>query len=307
MAGGGGGGRYRGPSSQELQKKIEQAQEKERQRLDGDVNGLLNKLLAKFNDRNTEATSERLAEIKKILGDTAEIENILLGGSVAKHTDVDGISDVDALVILDRSDLAGKTAEFMLDDFYKTLNNELSRGDVKLIQKGRLAITVKYHDGSEIQLLPALRSGQTISIAAADGKGWNDTNPENFQRELTKANRRLNQGLVPAIKLMKSIVSDFPKQKQLTGYHVEALALESSFGYKGSNTPKALLTHILGFAAERVLRPISDSTGQSKTVDSYLGSANSNERRIVSQALDGMKRRLEAATTISQWRAVFGE
>lgn len=164
---------------------------------------------------------------------------------------------------------------------------------------------MKYHDGAEIELLPALRSRQTISIPAADGKNWNETRPKVFQRELTRENPRLGQGLVPAIKLLKSIVSDFPKQKQLTGYHIEALALKAAAEYKGSNTPKALLIHFLGYAAERVLSPIGDPTGQSRIIDSYLGKANSIERRNISLALEGMKRRLESATTVSQWRAVF--
>jgi predicted nucleotidyltransferase len=305
--GGSGGGRYRGPSTQDLQRKIEQAQEQERQRLDGDVNEMLQKLLASFNDRDIETTERRLSEIRNILGETVEVDNILLGGSVAKHTDVNGISDVDALVILNREDLGGEPAQTLLDVFYEMLDQSLPRDEVAMVNKGRLAVTVKYRDSSEIQLLPALRSGQTISIAAADGKGWNDTQPKVFQRELTKANDRLNKGLVPAIKLMKSIVSDFPTQKQLTGYHIEAMALETASGYRGPNTPKRLLIHLLDHAADRVLRPIVDSTGQSRTIDSYLGKADSIERRNISQALEGMKRRLEAAMTVAQWRAVFGE
>jgi hypothetical protein len=302
---GGGGGRYTGPTSDAMQRMIDLAKERERQRLDADVNELLQKLLARFNDRDTEAISEHRAFIGETLSDVAEIEAVLLGGSVGKHTAVDGISDVDALVILDRADLVGKSAQSMLDSFQKILNQSLPRSEVKSIEKGRLAVTVTYHEGPEIQLLPALRSRQTISIASADGKGWIDTNPKVFQREFTRANRQLNQSLAPAIKLMKSIASDFPKQKQLTGYHIEAIALDAAKDYQGAKTPRAFLLHLLGHAADRVLKPIADVTGQSRHVDSYLGKANSIERRNISQALAGMKRRLEAATTVSQWRAVF--
>ena len=166
---GGGGGRYPGPTSVALQRKIDLARERERQRLDADVNELLQKLLVRFNDRDTEAISDHLASIEGILGDVAEIETILLGGSVGKHTAVSGLSDVDALIILDRADLAGKSAQSMLDSFKKILNQSLPRSEVESVEKGRLAVTVTYHDGTEIQLLPALRSGQTISIASADG------------------------------------------------------------------------------------------------------------------------------------------
>jgi hypothetical protein len=236
-----------------------------------------------------------------------KIEAILLGGSVAKHTDVDGISDVDALAILDRKDLAGQDPHAVLDSFYNMLDVNLPRNEVDSVRKGRLAVTVTYRDGSEIQLLPALRSKHTISIASADGKKWSDTKPEAFKQELTNANQRLNQALVPAIKLLKSVVSDFPQQKQLTGYHIETLAVDAAKDYRGPKTQKALLLHLLGHTANRVLNPITDVTGQSRTVDSYLGKANSPKRRNVSQSLSGMKRRLEAASSVSQWQNIFEE
>ena len=303
----GSGGRYRRPSSEELLRKVEEAHEQEQQRLDGDVNNLLQRLLARFNDRDIEAIQRRLAGIEQVLGEGVEVDRILYGGSVAKHTDIDGISDVDALVILRREELAGRSAQELLDYFYEALDRALSRSEVAAVSKGRLAVTVKYQDDSEIQLLPALRSRQSVLIAAADGQGWNDTKPKAFQLKLTVANTRLNRGLVPVIKLIKSIVSDFPSQKQLTGYHIEALSVEAAAGYRGPTTPKALLIHVLGFAAQRVLAPMKDRTGQSRTLDAYLGTANSIERRNISQALEGMKRRLEAATTVAQWGAVFGE
>jgi len=305
--GGGGGGRYTRPSSDYIDRKIALAQERERQQLDGDVNELLQKLLAQFNARDRDIIRSRIESVGEILGDTAQMETILLGGSAAKHTDVNGISDVDALVILDRADLVGKEPQFVLDSFHEALDVKLPRNEVQSVRKGTLAVTVTYRDGTEVQLLPALRSKSTVSIASSDGKSWSDTKPDVFRRELTNANQRLNQALVPAVKLVKSIVSDLPKQKQLTGYHIETLAVDAARGYRGANTPKALLLHVLGHSAQRVLEPIADVTGQSRSVDLYLGRANSLERRNVSQALLGMKRRLEAATSVSQWRTVLGE
>lgn len=308
MAGGGGGGdSYKGISYQSVQQKIEQAREKERKSLEANVNALLDELLASYNSRDTNAIMSKLDELKSLLGDKTEIDKTLFGGSIAKHTDIDGISDVDALVILDRSDLQGKSPQEMLDVFYKTLSDCLPRNNIESINKGDLAVTVKYKDNTEIQLLPALRSRNTISIAAADGKQWNDTKPKTFQQELTTANTKTNQALVPAIKLFKSINSDFPKQKQLTGYHIEAMAVDAVKDYKGNNTPSSLLIHLFGHSSERVLNPIKDKTGQTRTVDAYLGKANSMERRNISQTLLGMKRRLESATSVSQWRVVFGK
>ncbi len=304
--GGGGGARYTGPTSEEILKKVDQAREKEKERLNGQVNELLEDLLTRFNDRNTEKVSERLDHINELLGEAAELDSLLLGGSVAKHTAVNGLSDVDALVILDRQSVSGDSPESLIDTFHDLLWDKLPRSQVEGVNKGRLAVTVKYHDGEEIQLLPALRSGQTLSIAAADGQSWHDTKPRTFQRALTSANARMNQALVPTIKLVKSIIADLPPQKQLTGYHIEALAVDAAKNYDGPKAPRTLLLHTLEHSATRILRPISDVTGQSRTVDTYLGDADSLRRRNTSQALSGIKRRLEAAATLAQWRTVLG-
>lgn len=307
MGGGGSGSRYLRPWSSAERQKIDDAQEKERQRLDGEVNALLNDLLARYNSRDTDATKNKLEKLSDIIGEKTEIDQILFGGSVAKHTEVNGLSDVDALVILDRSDLQGKSPKELLNVLYQTLNAKLPRSEVGSVSKGQLAVTIKYQDGSEIQLLPALRTKNTISIAAADGNNWNDTKPKAFQRDLTTANSKMNQGLIPPIKLLKSMNSDFPKQKQLTGYHIETMAVDAVKNYDGLKTPKSLLIHLLGHASKRVLSPIQDKTGQARTVDAYLGQANSMERRNISQTLLAMKRRLETATTVSQWKSIFDE
>ena len=305
--GGSGGGGFIPPTSETLQKKIEKARKEERERLEGDVNRFLQNLISKLSDRDAEATQQKLSEIAEKIADVAEIEQILFGGSVAKHTYVDGLSDVDALVILDEPNLKGKSPQAMINALPKTLNDNLARDKVQSIEKGKLAVTIRYRDGSEIQLLPAMRSGAKVHIADASGTGWKETMPRVFQRTLSRSNERFNQSLIPAIKLMKSITADFPKQKQITGYHVESLAVDAVRSYTGPKTPRALLVHLLGHASNRVLRPIQDVTGQSRIVDSDLGRAGSPKRRNISQALAGVKRRLEAATSVAQWKALFEE
>lgn len=305
--GGSGGGRYSGPSSESLQQRLDNIRKQERERLEQSISEYLRKLLVRYNDRDKDKIASRLELIQKLLGQDFEIDTLLFGGSVAKHTAVDGLSDVDALVVLDREDLHGKSAQAMLDAFHKTLDDQLSRKDVLSIEKGKLAVTVVYHDNTEIQLLPALRSGQVVSIAAADGKSWNDTKPRVFQRQLTQSNQRLGQSLIPSIKLVKALIGSLPKQKQLSGYHVEALAVDAAKGYQGYKTPNALLLHILRHASDRVLTPLKDTTGQSRTVDAYLGKAESVQRRVASLALSGIARRLDAATSLGQWQAIFGE
>lgn len=306
MGGSGGGSGYLPPSSDALQRKIEKARQDEQLRLDADVNQFLQRELTLYNDRDVAQTQVRLNEIAELLGDEMEIDNLLFGGSVAKHTYVDGLSDVDALVVLDRSDTQGFSAEKVLNDFHQKLNKNLPRQDVASIDKGRLAVTIRYKDGSEVQLLPAIRSGNLVKIPDSSGAGWNETNPRIFQQQLTKQNERLNGALVPTIKLVKSLISDLPRQQQLTGYHIEALALDAAKGYRGPMTPKAMLSHVLDHAATRSRTPISDISGQSRNVDDYLGKPNSTQRKLASQAIAGIRRRLDAATSIAQWKAMFG-
>jgi hypothetical protein len=302
---GGSGGSYFPRSGRDLQRLIQDSKDDaDKQRLNGDVNKLIREMLASC-ERDPEKTNERLEEIADVLKDQADMEQFLFGGSVAKHTYVDGLSDIDALVILREEDLAGNSPAEVLNTFHNSLQDHLTYDKVKSVEKGRMAVTVVYRDGTEIQLLPGIRSGKNVLIPTAGAKEWKQTNPKAFQRALTTANERLNQSLVPTIKLIKSINAGFPEQRRLTGYHIESLAVDAIKGYRGSKTVKSLLTHILDHASKRMLSSIQDVTGQSRIVDSYLGKANSTERRIVADALMSVVRKLNAAKTVDEWKAML--
>lgn len=303
--GGGGSGGYSPPKPDVLQRKIEKAREENQQKLDADINRLLQRKLAQYNDRDVRATQNRLEHLEDVLGEGFDIDSLLFGGSVAKHTYVDGLSDVDALVVLNQEGTQGLSAQGVLGRIYDQIDEAIDRAGVESIDMGSLAVTICYSDGSEVQLLPAVRDRRGLKIPDASGQGWKKTNPHAFQQELTRQNQRLNSGLIPTIKLVKSLVSDLPIQQRLTGYHIESLALDAARNYRGPSTPKALLDHVLGHAEGRVREPIPDVTGQSKNADDYLGARNSAQRRLVSQALGGIRRRLNAATSIAQWKAMF--
>jgi hypothetical protein len=305
MAGGGGGGGGYSKPSASLEKMLEDARARERQRLEGEVGVLLQKVLSAYDDRDRELTKMRLGELQAALGERIDVDRILFGGSVAKHTEVDGLSDVDALVFLNRDDLRGSSATQVKDAMLLAIKESLPVADVADFKVGRMAVTVRYHDGMEIQLVPAVKTGTTVAVPAAKGDGWTETEPEAFRRELTRSNDRLGGRLVPAIKLMKSIVSGFPEQKRISGYHVEALAVQGARGYTGEKTTRGVLLHLLASGSRNVLMPIPDVTGQSRAVDAYLGPANSLERRNVALALDGMRRKLNAATTVAEWKSTL--
>ncbi len=269
------------------------------------INDYLRELLVSFNDRDTEQTREHLEHLHELLGDEFEIEQLLLGGSVAKHTYVDGLSDIDALIILNRKEIKGLTPQEVIAEFNSLFQNKLTADIVNKIKQGEMAITITYKDNIEIQILPALRKGRQILISDNAGKEWSGINPSKFKDALTTVNQDLNHALVPAIKLIKSINSNRIVSNQLTGYHIESLALDVFKGYEGPKTPKAMLSYFYSTSPDRIKWPISDMTGQSNKVDEYLGGANSSKRKSISLDLTNVGKRINSATEIDQWDKII--
>jgi hypothetical protein len=308
MGGGGGGGGYSQHDLVAMRRALESTRIAEDQRrLEADINRELTTLLAEFNDIDREVIRKRLEEIDECLGDDVQFDEFLLGGSVAKHTAVNGLSDVDALIILDREMHAGDRPGSLLRELRQLLLERLSSRSVTSVQAGTMAVTVTYRDGQEIQLLPALRSGETVQVPSFRGGSWITTNPKEFREQLTSANKAMNGQLVPAIKLFKSVIDGLPSQQQIIGYHAEALAVDAARQFPGneSRTLKGVFLHVLSHASTRVLKPISDVTGQSSSIDRDLGGSNSAERRRVAGAFRELHHRLVSARNAHEWTEVI--
>lgn len=270
-----------------------------------DVGDFLASELADFNSRDVEGTREVLEKIKGDLeSDIEGTVDMMFGGSVAKHTYLEGISDVDTLVLLNNSSLA----EASPSEVKAYLANCLSsRYGMDNVWEGELAVTVNL-EGKSIQFLPALRHGQGVRIANSDGSKWAKVNPQRFAQALTDANKEMNGKLVPCIKLAKAIIAKLPEQRQISGYHTESMAINAFKRYEGPKTTKAMLRHFFGQASDLVMNPISDSSGQSVHVDEYLGESNSLIRQTVSNALDRIRRRIQnadGARDLKRWKALF--
>ncbi len=228
------------------------------------------------------------------------------GGSVRKHTFVDGLSDVDTLLILRDPSLKSRTPQDVLDHFELKLRKELPGWEVA---RGKLAITLR-KEGLEIQVLPAIRDDGVTRIPAAREDRWSQINPEAFFRKLADTNSRFGGKIVPVIKLAKIINDRQPEPLQLTGYHIESLAIDAFKGYTGVLNPKAMLEYLFDRGRSLVLLPIKDRSGQSVHVDEYLGPANSENRKAVSAVLDRITRRMKNADVLrskQQWMELFGE
>jgi len=279
------------------------------QRSDADINAYLRRELLAANDRDTDKVNERIEEIEKALSDRVQnVGELRFGGSIAKHTYVEGLSDVDLLVPLSDEHLVDHTPDELRREFAKILEGKLSAADVAEIDIGRLAVTVTYRDGTEIQLLPAVNVGDTISISAQDGKRWqHGIKPNEFTDKLTETNKTQGGLVVPVIKLAKEIIAtQIPDERQPSGYHVEALAVSTFADYTGPKTPKAMVTHLFKTASGHVVHPAEDVTGQSVAVDHLLGDAGSPHRLALSNELTGIANKMERSQSVDDWKKLFG-
>jgi hypothetical protein len=184
-------------------------------------------------------------------------------------------------VILNKSELALKTPDEARSYFAERLKERFPDATVLI---GRLAVTVRFQN-NEIQLLPALKHGSGLKIPKADGEGWSKIRPKEFTEALTGVNQTLGGKVIPTIKLAKSIIAGFPKEQRLSGYHIEALAIQIFRDYTGARTTKNLITEFFTKASGHLMKPIADATGQSKYVDEYLGGADSAKRYQFAQAM----------------------
>jgi len=298
MGGSGGSFRYQNINKEEIFRKIKNSEtETEKQEYELWVNTLLDSLLGQFNNRDTEAIQKHIETILIALNDEIEGEVVTrFGGSISRHTHINGLSDVDALVILNNSELADYSPDEVLDYFYKRLKHRFKQTD---IEKGDTAVTLHFSDG-DVQLIPALRFKTGIKIPN-DNEWSTNIKPAAFAKALTDLNGKLYGKLIPSIKLIKGVVSGFPEKLQLNGYHIEALALEIFKNeYLDATSPhkiKDLVTTFFKEAPSFVRKPSKDITGQSQHLDEYLGKKESISRLMVADTLDRTFRQIELSDT----------
>jgi hypothetical protein len=129
-------------------------------------------------------------------------------------------------------------------------------------------VTVQFSDGTTIQILPALKTSQGTRIPRSDGTAWSKiVRPEVFARELTDVNKATGGKVIPIIKLFKTLNDRLPEDARLSGYHIEALAVEAFKDYTGSTNPKEMLMHFTQSASGKILTPVKDMTGQSRNAN----------------------------------------
>ncbi|MCA9607402.1 MAG: nucleotidyltransferase [Myxococcales bacterium] len=267
---------------------------------------LLGSVLANANDRDAAAIQAHLGSIKQAIEKEVDgFVDLLFGGSVSKKTYVSGLSDVDALVVINESSLAAADPAQVVAYIVGRLRERLPN---TVVEPDGFAITVRYADGV-VQLVPVKRRGEDYLLPSADSSTWSRVRPRAFTDALTAVNQAQNGKVVPTVKLAKIALGGMPEDRRPSGYHVEALAVEVFSNYAGPTSPKAMVTHFFAEASKRVLTPIGDRTGQSRQVDEKLGASGSLERQILSDVLGRIGRRLQnadGAQDVEQWKRVLG-
>jgi hypothetical protein len=308
MGGGGGGPVWpEGVTPGELLKRA--SSEEQRASYQAELNSYLQDLLYDFNNRDAEQINAHLETIEDALNkENIGSVKLVYGGSIKKHTYVDGLSDVDMLAMVDRSELVDKPPRDVLLYFAARLRERLPDTEMKI---GTMAVTVRFKDGHEIQVLPAISTPTGVRIPNADGTNWSGVvKPDKFAGKLTSVNQSNSGRVVPVIKLYKSINARLPSDVKLSGYHIESLAINAFENYKANLTYKDMLQHFTEYASQAVLRPIADSTNQSVHVDDYLGEAESFERQKASAVLARIAARMRSAeseNSVDKWKELMGD
>lgn len=263
-------------------------------------------LLVHYNRRNTQATRRHIDGLCNILRQRGnDAVQTMFGGSVRRGTYVNGLSDVDVLLIVNQSSLANVPPARVIEYVKNTIESAMPQNPVS---SGHLAVTVGYSDGTEIQILPAIRTTNGVRIAEPGSTTWsNIVQPDRFASKLTETNSARDGRVVPTIKLAKAIANCFVRRpsRRIAGYHMESLAIEAFEVYSGSLDPKTMLIHLFGNSITAVMNPIADSTGQSRHVDEYLGSTRSRQRQRVSTYFEHMRAKVRRCRTRAQFDNLF--
>lgn len=270
-------------------------------------NRFCEELLVGYNRRNTATLTNRLESLCGYLRDQghATVQTVF-GGSVRRGTFVNGLSDVDALVTVENTTLATRPPVDAITYVQEIVQRRLPQNTVTA---GRMAVTVEYADGTEIQLLPALRtSSGGVRIAEPGSTRWsNVVRPDLFATKLAQVNQANNGRVILAIKLAKAIADCFVRDssRKIKGYHLESLAIDAFKNYRGGEDPKAMLLHLFTHSMTAALQPINDPTGQSRHVDDYLGEGNSSPRRRTSTYFGQMRAEVRECRTRQQFEELF--
>jgi predicted nucleotidyltransferase len=268
--------------------------------LSTEVNEMLWDKLEEINDHDYEAITRHKEEIlNKLANEFDGVEDIGFGGSHSRNTDVAGLSDVDVLVTLGELE-SGESSSQMLDQFAKTLKDRFPKTKISV---GKMAVTIKFSDGIEIQVLPAFKYRDGYRISDPQSEGWITTFPERFCRELTEVNKKQSNMVIPIVKLAKYICRT--REINVESYHLENMALNIFRQYAGERTLPRMLEHLFGQVKSMCLRLTKDPSGQSKYVDEELSISNRQQLAKDFKHVESDLKLAMMSKSLVMWRNLF--
>ena len=264
-------------------------------------------LLADYKRRDGKRVAKRLDFICELLGKGGDrAAQTKFGGSVSKRTYVQGLSDVDVLLIVNDTKLKNQPPSKVLKHVRGVLKHQYREKTVKV---GKLAVSISFSKGPEIQILPAIRTkAGEFRIAQPGSSKWsNVVLSEKFVTKLTNVNRATDGRAGAVIKLAKALAGCHINNKEwkISGYHMEALAVGAFEDYKRDKSTKSMLDHFLEYSVRAVIHPIDDLTNQSRFVDGKLGTANSKKRQQASKRFENLRGQVRNCNTVEKFNRLF--
>lgn len=301
--GGGGSSIPGGGGLRQSKKMIEQDSIKSGQKTE--INSYLNDRLIDINQLDTQKINQRKESIFDVLNDEFEdVQDFNTEGSYSRYTYVNGLSDIDILIDLGNystSQFENKEdSHFVLQAIAERIKQRYPTTNIKL---GKMAVTLEFQDGIELQILPSFKYYNGYKVPDPDSNGWVCSFPDNFKKRLTSLNQSNTGKIVPALKLTKQLL-----QKQdikIKSYHIENIALDAFRGYTGSLTPEALIKYLINYSKSAIFNNIGDPCHQSEYIDSYLGKKGSEIRKKLAQKINKLDIKLQNTTTQAEWEKLF--
>lgn len=297
----GGGGRYISARPVAVGEVMKPSGDKTDEKfLSTQVTQVLLEKLKEINAHDYEAIDQhKRAIVEKLAQEYEEVEDVRFGGSHSRSTDVAGLSDVDILVTLgDFRD--GISSNKTIAEFARVLKERFPQTQVTA---GKMAVTIKLSDGTEVQILPAFKYRDGYRISDPKGSGWITTFPKRFAKQLTEVNQRLSGNVVPVVKLAKEICD--ARHIDVKSYHLENMALQAFKQYTGPATLPRMLHHLFQQAQSHCLSPIEDVTGQSKYVDEGISLIS---RQTLAKSFRAVEREIESAInskSLEPWKKLW--
>ena len=204
MPGSGGGGWFSESPPQKVGEALRQEEKAtENQIFETNVAREIGERISEYNDRDADAVRTAINKVRKALENEIEDVSItpVFGGSVRKHTYVNGISDVDSLFVLKGEPAATLPPGDVLDQFEKTIRAKFPNA---YVARDNIAMGLEF-DGIKFELLPAIRREGVLHISSASQDKWSKIKPESFFAKLSKSTTRMAPRSFRRSKLLREL------------------------------------------------------------------------------------------------------